>query len=71
MATESYQLRMTRDLQRALKKPERERAWVMVIDTRKCTACKSCMVACIAENHLPAAFSIVASLKPSSAVIRK
>jgi tetrathionate reductase subunit B len=53
MIPESYLARMTRDLKRALAKPERERAWAMVIDTRKCTACKSCMVACIAENHLP------------------
>lgn len=45
--------RMTRDLQRALKKPIAERRWIMVIDLRKCTGCQGCTVACIQENKLP------------------
>lgn len=44
---------MMRDLQRALKKPEAQRRWVMVIDLRKCVGCHACTVGCIAENKLP------------------
>lgn len=50
---ESHLQRMSRDLEGSLREPEGRRAWAMVIDTRKCTACKSCVVACIAENRLP------------------
>ncbi|MHA2609584.1 MAG: 4Fe-4S dicluster domain-containing protein [bacterium JZ-2024 1] len=45
--------RMQRDLERALKKPIKQRSWVMLIDTRKCSGCRSCVVACISENALP------------------
>lgn len=45
--------RMQNDLQRALEKPASERRWVMVIDLRKCVGCKSCTIACAAENRLP------------------
>ena len=45
--------RMRSDLQRALAKPVSERRWVMVIDLRKCVGCKSCTIACEAENRLP------------------
>ncbi len=45
--------RMRSDLQRALAKPASERRWVMVIDLRKCVGCKSCTIACVAENRLP------------------
>ena len=44
---------MQRDLERALAKPVADRGWGMVIDTRKCIGCDSCVVACIAENTLP------------------
>lgn len=51
--TESILVRMHKDLQRALQKPVAQRGWVMVVDTRKCIGCFSCVVACIAENVLP------------------
>ncbi len=50
---ESALKQMTDELQGALMKPQGKRSWAMAIDVRKCTACKSCMVACIAENRLP------------------
>ena len=50
---ESLLVRMQKDLERALKKPPRERRWVMVIDLRKCVGCSACTVSCIAENKLP------------------
>jgi molybdopterin-containing oxidoreductase family iron-sulfur binding subunit len=40
--------RMEADVARALQKPSRD--WGMVIDLRKCIACKACTVACKAEN---------------------
>lgn len=40
--------RMEADVARALQKPKRH--WSMVIDLRKCIACKACTVACKAEN---------------------
>lgn len=46
-------IRMMRDLQRALKKPMKDRKWSMVIDLRKCVGCHSCTVSCAAENKLP------------------
>lgn len=44
---------MRGELNRALAKPVGDRSWGMVIDTRKCIGCYSCVVACIAENTLP------------------
>lgn len=43
-------LRMQEDLKRALAKPEAQRRWVMVVNTKKCTGCFACVVACMAEN---------------------
>lgn len=46
-------VRMHEDLERALKKPERRRGWVMIIDLRKCVGDHACAVACMAENLCP------------------
>jgi Fe-S-cluster-containing dehydrogenase component len=46
-------VRMQEDIKRALQKPEDQRRWVMVIDTRKCVGCNACTVSCVAENKLP------------------
>lgn len=46
-------LRMQRDLVKAMSKPVEQRAWIMVIDTRKCIGCDACTIACVAENNLP------------------
>lgn len=46
-------VQMQDDIKRALQKPEDQRRWVMVIDTRKCVGCHACTVSCIAENKLP------------------
>ncbi|MBI4083040.1 MAG: 4Fe-4S dicluster domain-containing protein [Candidatus Lambdaproteobacteria bacterium] len=46
-------VRMHDDLDRALAKPERQRSWVMVIDTRRCVQCFACVAACTAENVSP------------------
>lgn len=43
-------LRMQEDLKRALQKPVEQRKWVMVVNTKKCTGCFACVVACMAEN---------------------
>lgn len=44
-------LRMQKELERALKNPNRR--WGMVIDLRKCVGCHACTVSCMAENRLP------------------
>ncbi len=44
---------MIEDLLRALRKPIAERRWGMVIDTKKCIGCSSCVIACKAENVTP------------------
>jgi molybdopterin-containing oxidoreductase family iron-sulfur binding subunit len=46
-------VRMQADLRRALKKPENQRRWVMVLDLRKCVGCSACTVVCVVENKLP------------------
>jgi len=52
--TRTAELRaMLEDLQQALKKPVSQRGWIMVINTKKCSGCNSCSVACMAENMLP------------------
>lgn len=50
---EDVLLRMQRELVKAMAKPVEERAWIMVIDTRKCIGCHACTIACVAENKLP------------------
>lgn len=50
---ENLLLRMQEDIRRALEKPEHERRWGMVIDTRKCVGCHACTLSCVAENKLP------------------
>ena len=44
---------MQEDIQQALKKPVNQRSWIMVINTKKCSGCSSCAVACMAENMSP------------------
>jgi len=44
---------MLEDVQQALKKPVNQRSWIMVINTKKCSGCHSCAVACMAENMSP------------------
>lgn len=44
---------MREDLRRAIKKPVEQRRWAMVINTKRCTACYACVVACMAENGSP------------------
>lgn len=51
---ESNILRMQKDLEKALLKPESKRKWAMLIDVRKCTGCHACSVSCKAENKTPA-----------------
>jgi len=46
-------VRMHDDLDRALAKPERQRSWVMAVDTRKCVGCLACVASCTAENGSP------------------
>ena len=54
MSTRGEELpRMREDLTRALKKPVEQRRWTMVINTKRCTACYACVVACMAENGSP------------------
>jgi len=50
---EDVQLRMQRELVRAMAKPVEKRHWIMVIDTRKCIGCHACAIGCVAENKLP------------------
>jgi Fe-S-cluster-containing dehydrogenase component len=45
--------RMRTELLKAMKKPVRDRKWVMVIDQQKCIGCKACTVSCCVENNLP------------------
>ena len=54
MSTRGEELtRMREDLRRALKKPAEQRRWAMVINTKRCTGCYACVVACMAENGSP------------------
>src|SRR4030065_1515419 len=39
------------DIKRAMGKPETK--WAMLIDLRRCTACKSCTAGCVAEQKSP------------------
>jgi Fe-S-cluster-containing dehydrogenase component len=51
-ASEDVLIQMQRDVHRALQKPQKERRWGMVIDTRKCIGCSACTVGCVMENKL-------------------
>ncbi len=44
---------MQEELARAIKRPAKERRWLMVIDQRKCVGCYACTISCVAENKLP------------------
>ncbi len=44
---------MQGDLQRALKKPRKERRWAMAIDLKKCIGCHACTTGCMSENLTP------------------
>jgi len=44
---------MRADLQRALKKPRKERRWAMAIDLKKCIGCHACTTGCMSENLTP------------------
>ena len=46
-------VRMHEDLERALAKSQEQRAWIMVIDVRKCVGDHACAVSCMAENVCP------------------
>lgn len=46
-------LTMQEDLERALKKRDKERRWAMLLDLRKCVGCHACTIACASENKLP------------------
>jgi tetrathionate reductase subunit B len=46
-------MRMHDDLERALKKSESKRSWIMVVDARKCVGDHACTVSCMAENVCP------------------
>ena len=45
--------RMQEELKEALKKPPKQRHWVMVLDRKKCVNCQACTVACKSENVTP------------------
>jgi Fe-S-cluster-containing dehydrogenase component len=54
MGTRGEELtRMREDLRKALQKPVEQRKWAMVINTRRCTGCVACVVACMAEHGSP------------------
>lgn len=44
---------MHTDLQRAIKKPIKDRRWAMAIDTKKCIGCHACTTGCMSENLTP------------------
>ncbi len=50
---EDPNIRMQRELVKAMAKPVEKRHWIMVIDTRKCIGCFACTIGCVAENKLP------------------
>ena len=53
VAEADINVRLQRDLERALEKPMEQRRWTMVINLRKCTGCNACVNACRSENALP------------------
>lgn len=50
---EDVNVRMQRELVKAMAKPVEKRHWIMVIDIRKCVGCHACTIGCVAENNLP------------------
>ena len=44
---------LQQDLERSLRRPDKARRWVMLIDLRKCVGCYGCTIACQVENKLP------------------
>jgi len=44
---------LQQDLERSLRRPDKARRWVMLIDLRKCVGCHGCTIACQSENKLP------------------
>ena len=53
MSQEDILVVMQKDLERALKKPDKDRRWAMLMDLRKCIGCHACNVGCVSENKLP------------------
>jgi molybdopterin-containing oxidoreductase family iron-sulfur binding subunit len=53
MHHEDILITMQKDLERALKKPDKDRRWAMLMDVRKCVGCHACTVGCVSENKLP------------------
>ena len=51
--SEDNNVRMQRELVKAMAKPVEKRHWIMVIDIRKCVGCYACTIGCVAENKLP------------------
>ena len=49
---EDVLVRMQRELEHTISSNHTPK-WVMVIDTRKCSGCHACTIACVAENKLP------------------
>jgi tetrathionate reductase subunit B len=53
MHHEDILITMQNELERALKKPDKDRRWAMLLDLRKCVGCHACTIACVSENKLP------------------
>jgi tetrathionate reductase subunit B len=53
MSQEDILIVMQNDLERAMKKPAKDRRLAMLLDLRKCVGCHACTVGCVSENKLP------------------